>query len=521
MFKNFKLNIAILIALFVGLLVPTIFTTIYLQNKYEKELKKELVLNHKKLLNILSSGLSKPMWEFMHDNAVSLVKPIFENVEILEINVIDVKYNNNVFLHMKKENTPEKIACQDAESILIEQNIVLEKLILGKVTILFSTCRIKEQVLEQKNNLWMIMFFQFFISLGIIFLLMQSKILTPIKKLIRESNLLSKKYLEEEFVWTSSDEIGHLGQSLEHTRLSLIKLFDKEQQTKEEIELLNRNLEEKVKHRTHELMQLNTKLEQTIEDLKTTQEQLIYSEKMASLGNLVAGIAHEINTPIGVGLTGITHFTELSNEINDLYKNRDLSEDEFEEFLSESADLANSINKNLIKAAELIKSFKKIAIDQSSEDKREFNLYEYTNDFIHSMYGTLSKTNIIIEVDINSKININSYPGIYSQFLTILLMNSLLHAYDEKDKGKIKINAYKEDNNKLILCYCDDGKGIQKEDLKFIFDPFFTTKKGTGGSGLGLNILYNIIVGTLKGSVKCESQPGEGAKFIISIPLEV
>ena len=517
MFKNFNLNIAILIALFVGLSIPTILTTIFLQDKYEDELKKELVLNHKKLLNTLSSGLSRPMWEFMYDNAESLVRPIFENEEILEIKVTDVKYNNNIFLQMRKKPSV-KNSCQDSENIFIEQSIILEKLVLGKASILFSTCRIQKQVLLQRNSLWMIMFFQFFISLGIIFLLMRAKILSPIKRLISQSTQLSEKNLQEPFIWNSSDEIGHLGQSLEHTRLSLLDLFDKEEKSKEKIEELNKNLERKVKHRTKELTQLNVQLEKSIEDLKNTQEQLIYSEKMVSLGNLVAGIAHEVNTPIGISLTGITHFTEISKEINELYKNRNISEDEFEEYLEESANLADSINKNLIKAADLIKSFKQIAVDQSSEDKRVFNLHEYTNEFIHSMYGTLSKTNININIDINSNINIKSYPGVYSQFLTILLMNSLLHAYDERGQGIINISA-KEDANRIILSYSDDGKGIKKEHLKFIFDPFFTTRKGTGGSGLGLNILYNIIIGTLKGTVTCESELGHGSKFIITIPL--
>lgn len=519
MLRNLKLNTTILIALFLGLALPMLITTIYLQNKYEKELKKELVNTHEKLLKTLSSGLSRPMWEFMYDNAKALVEPVFKNEDILEIKVTDIKYNNNIFLQMKKSDYLMDNRCQTSQKIFMERDIILEKLLLGKVLISFSTCRIEEQILQQKKSLWLLMFVQFFISFGVIFLLIQAKILKPIKRLITQSNNLAQKNLDKPFIWKYDDEISHLGESLEHTRLSLIELFKKEQNSKEEISSLNKDLEHRISLRTSELLVANVELEKTIENLKLTQEQLIYSEKMASLGNLVAGIAHEINTPIGVGLTGITHFIEITKEINTLYDKKDISEDEFEEYLETSINLANSINKNLMKAADLIKSFKKISVDQSNEDKREFNLHDYTNEFITSMYGTLSKTKIETKVDIDSKIVINSYPGTYVQFLTILLMNSILHGFEEEDVGLVVISAQKNTDS-LMICYFDDGKGIPKENLKYIFDPFFTTRKGTGGSGLGLNILYNIVVGSLKGKVKCESEVGMGTKFIITLPLE-
>lgn len=519
MLKNLKLNTTILIALFIGLALPMFVTTIYLQNKYEKELKNELVKTHEKLLKTLSSGLSRPMWEFMYDNAKSLVEPVYKNEDILEIKVTDIKYNNNVFLQMRKNEYLTYLECKESQKILIEENVILEKLILGKVSILFSTCRIEGQILQQKKSLWLLMVAQFFISFGVIFLLIQAKILNPIKRLINQSNQLAKKNLNKPFVWKSADEIGHLGESLEYTRLSLVNLFKNERKSQEQIKDLNKDLECKITQRTSELLMANLELEKTIEDLNLTQEQLIYSEKMASLGNLVAGIAHEINTPIGVGLTGITHFIDITKEINELYTHKDISQEEFEEYLMTSLNLANSINKNLRKAADLIKSFKKISVDQSSEEKRKFNLCEYMNEFITSMYGTLSKTKVETKIDIDSNIIINSYPGSYAQFLTILLMNSLLHGFEDAQSGLIRFSA-KKSGDSIILCYCDNGKGIANENLKYIFDPFFTTKKGTGGSGLGLNILYNIVVGSLKGNVICESEMGVGTKFIITLPIE-
>ena len=516
MFKNLNLNLTILIALFVGLALPTFFTTIYLQNKNEQDLKNKLIKTQKELIQTLSSGLSRPMWEFMYDNAKDLVEPIFRNEDILEIKVIDLKSNNREFLKLEKMNI-QNSTCKDSQIITLEENIVLNKLHLGTVFIKFSTCKIRQQIIQQRDNLWFIMGMQFLISFIILFLLINSKIILPIKKLITQSNTLAHKKLNTPFVWQQNDEIGLMGQSLEHTRVSLLGLFDKEQKSKDEIEELNKNLELKVEDRTKKLMSVNKELKTSLSNLKLAQEKLVHTEKMASLGNMVSGISHEINTPIGVGLTAVTHFQEITQDIKNLYHNEDMSEREFEEYLSSSESLANAINKNLIRASNLIGSFKKISVDQSCEEKRVFNLYEYSIDFINSMYGTLVKSKIKIDLEINPEININSYPGSYGQSLMILVMNSLLHGYKENEIGVIKIGA-KQIDDFIILEYSDDGKGISEKNQKHIFEPFFTTKRGMGGSGLGLNILYNIVINVFKGKIKCESEPQKGVKFIITLP---
>jgi len=520
MFKNLNIKITILVALFIGLAVPMFFTTVHLQNKYEQELKNELTKTHKELLKTISSGLTRPMWEFMYDNAKDLVEPIFNNEDILEIKVVDIKYDNEVFLHFKKNILSNNPSCQESQTILLEENILLNKLKLGMVSMKFSTCKISQQIAQQRDSLWLTMGIQFMISFVVLFLLMHSKIIIPVKKLIQQSTSLANKRLNNPFIWRQNDEMGHLGQSLESTRIALLELFHKEQKSKEEIEELNKNLEYKVKDRTQKLIDVNSELKQSIDNLEMAQEQLIHSEKMASLGNMVSGISHEINTPIGVGLTGITHFQEITKEIKDAYEKNDISQSEFEEYLNMSSSLANSINKNLRRAADLIGGFKKISVDQEINEIRVINLYEYTMDFVNSMYGTLLKTNITMKVDTTHDIDINCSPGSYSQFLMILVTNSLLHAYDEGEQGLIQIDL-RMNGNLVIIAFSDDGKGINKDDMKHIYEPFFTTKRGHGGSGLGLNILYNVITKSCKGKVRCKSKLGEGTKFIITLPLDL
>ena len=255
-----------------------------------------------------------------------------------------------------------------------------------------------------------------------------------------------------------------------------------------------------------------------IQNLKNTQEKLIESEKMASLGGLVAGVAHEINTPVGISLTGISHFEEISKEINKQYKNEEMSQESFEEYLSTSSELSSLIHKNLLKAAALVRSFKQVAVDQSSEEKRTFNVSKYANEVLLSLHSVTKKTNIKIVVNSKDNIRINSYPGSFSQIITNLVMNSVIHAFTEGEKGKIIIDLEKKNDN-LFITYQDNGKGIKKEHINKIFDPFFTTNRDKGGSGLGLNIIYNIITSRLNGKITCESIEKEGVLFLIILPL--
>lgn len=262
----------------------------------------------------------------------------------------------------------------------------------------------------------------------------------------------------------------------------------------------------------------NIKLEKTIKDLKQTQNKLIESEKLASLGELVAGIAHEINTPVGVAMTGITHFIEISKDIKEKYHSQDISQEEFEDYLSSSNDMAEAINTNLTKTADLINSFKQIAVDQTSEEKRNFNLKDYIEEVLHSILHITNKSKLTIQLRCNKDIDINSYPGAFSQIITNLIINSINHAYEENEEGNIYIEIEKQ-NNRFTLSYKDDGQGISQDDLPKIFDPFFKINQEHKGIGLGLNIIYNIVTANLNGTITCNSTINKGVTFIIKFDV--
>lgn len=298
--------------------------------------------------------------------------------------------------------------------------------------------------------------------------------------------------------------------------------------TSAELQYLNEDLEYKISKKTQELQKLNSQLEekikletQKVQDqykvLVETQKAMVENEKFASLGILVAGVAHEINTPVGLSLTGITHIQEELKNLEKSFKNEEMTEREFTEFIDDTKLMSKSITANLIKAAHLVKSFKQVAVDQSSEEDRIFNLYEYVDEILISLHNKIKLTNIKIEVIINKKILIKSNPGSFSQILSNLIMNSLIHGFKKDDKGTISITVNVDKNN-LELIYKDSGKGMSKEVQAKIFDPFFTTNRSNGGSGLGMNIIYNIITRKLKGKIRIISTEDKGSEFIINIP---
>ncbi|WP_246624979.1 PAS domain-containing sensor histidine kinase [Oceanobacter mangrovi] len=272
--------------------------------------------------------------------------------------------------------------------------------------------------------------------------------------------------------------------------------------------------------RNTKLDESNNNLEQMIDHLKQTQEKLVESEKMASLGSLVAGIAHEINTPVGVGLVGITQFIEETNAIRKRYQNGELDEALFEEYLNSADELALIINKNLDRTAHLIRGFKQIAVDQTSEEDRMINLKGYLEEIVFSLGSVIRKANAKVSINCQPGFNVVTNPGRISQVITNLIMNSINHGFCDSNFGNIDISIEDQGSNTFLLTYKDDGKGISQTNLPRIFDPFFTTNRANGGTGLGLNVTYNIVQNTLGGSIYCHSEEGQGVEFVITFKVK-
>lgn len=309
----------------------------------------------------------------------------------------------------------------------------------------------------------------------------------------------------------SNDEFGELGNAFNQmlAKLGEHDRFRVEKET--EIIRLNAELEDKVYERTKELRS-------SLDDLKLTQQQLVEQEKMASLGELVAGVAHEINTPIGVGITAVSHMAESISRIQAAFESGKLTKKEFGDMLSAINESADIIGSNLRRAADLVKAFKAVAVDQSSAELRQIELEGYIKDILTSLRPKLKRTKHEIDVQIPESIELYCDPGAISQIITNLIMNSLNHAFLADQVGHIIIAANIKGGT-LHLTYSDDGQGIDEDILQRLFDPFVTTKRGQGGSGLGTHIIYNLVTQALGGRIQCVSELGQGSRFEITLPM--
>jgi CheY-like chemotaxis protein/two-component sensor histidine kinase len=278
------------------------------------------------------------------------------------------------------------------------------------------------------------------------------------------------------------------------------------------------HLEDEVHKHIEELVQYKNHLEEIVQDrteeLKKTQKHLFESEIIVSLGRLVGGIAHEMNTPTGISLTGVTHLIEITEEIKKRYANKEMTQYDFDDYLKKSSEIARLVNLNLQKTAMLVDSFKQISTDQTNEQKRVFNVKEYMPVILSSLHHIISKSGVEIEYKIDDDIEILSFPGAYSQIFTNLIINSIRHGYHDNENGIITIEILKKEKS-LIMTYKDDGHGILKKDFSKIFQPFFTTNRAGGDIGLGLNIVHNIVKTKLHGDIECSSEEGEGVTFQI------
>lgn len=262
----------------------------------------------------------------------------------------------------------------------------------------------------------------------------------------------------------------------------------------------------------------NTELSAALDTLSLAHDELLRSEKLASLGALVAGVTHELNTPIGNALIIASTMQEQAVEVGHALSTA-IKRSTLERYLRETQGAADIVTRNLRKAADLLQSFKQVAADQTSSQRRTFSLAELVDEIVLTLRPTFKKTPYRVECDIDPELQMDSFPGPLGQVLTNLVTNALMHAFEGLPQGSLRLVGRRLDRAMCELIAADDGKGIQPENLERIFDPFFTTRLGRGGSGLGLNIVRSLVTGTLGGTIAVASQPGQGTTFTLSLPL--
>jgi signal transduction histidine kinase len=222
---------------------------------------------------------------------------------------------------------------------------------------------------------------------------------------------------------------------------------------------------------------------------------------------------------VGIGVTAASSFERRTQEFRELYQSQRMKRSDLETYLERAGQTSSILLSNLNRAAELIQSFKKVAVDRSSEERSRFALKAYLEDVVRSLRPRLNQTQHTIEIAGDQALSLDSYPGAFAQIITNLVVNALDHAFAPEQQGQIHIN-FEAVNDQLVLTVRDNGQGIAPENLSRIFEPFFTTKRGQGGTGLGLHIVYNLVTQKLGGSIQCISKPEQGTEFVIKVPLQ-
>jgi len=326
---------------------------------------------------------------------------------------------------------------------------------------------------------------------------------------IEDINVMSN--LELPRLTKPNNEIGILSTSFSNMVEGLNKERAIKEETQEELKAVNKQLEALIEERTQAL-------ETSLEELSQAQNQLVESERLAALGTLVAGIAHEVNTPLGIGVTAVSHLNLINDKALEQLNDQTMSANDLKQYFIKVDENINILYYNLDRASELVNSFKQVAVDQTAVALMYFNVSDYINKILLSLKHEYKRTDHKIDLICNKNLMIYTYPGALSQILTNLMMNSLIHAFERIKKGHIEIQFDAIDDY-YHLTYKDNGKGISKEDLGKIFEPFFTTKRETGGSGLGLHIIYTIVTQQLNGTISIDSTVNKGIKVLIRFPI--
>lgn len=339
------------------------------------------------------------------------------------------------------------------------------------------------------------------------------------KDLVKINNSLIKLSRGNENITLPENTAPYLQESMDAVRTFQQTLIEQRQQ-KAELKSLNDELTEHKNNLEQIIFERTKEVKESYEKLKEAETNLIESQKLAALGSLVSGITHEINTPIGISLTAASHLIEETQRA--IAKNKDgtICQTAFSDFTEEATEISDIIVSNITRASELIKSFKGVAVDQTSEKQISFEIKSYVDDILLSLRPQLKKTSHVINIHCPTTFSANTIPGALSQILTNLIVNSIVHGFENIEQGIIDITIHNKNEN-IEIIYQDNGVGISAEHREKVFEPFFTTKHGKGGSGLGMHIVHELVTKTLQGSIRSSGTLEEGVQFILIFPREL
>jgi two-component system NtrC family sensor kinase len=503
-----SLTFAVVVALLLGLLLPTTAVLLYDSQKTRETAMEDLRRELARTSEIMSLSLAEPVWQVSPDLADPMVRAQVDDPRFVAVKVVEPTASAP-FLSFERPQEAGEAALTLSQTRAIQR----DGREIAKLTVSMSAAPLLQ---AKQAEVWRTVWrssLTLTLSLVLMLWVLQRYVLRPMTALTGAAEALAAGRLEQPLHVGGADEIARVGVAMERMRQALLSAFEALRQH-------NVNLEETVAQRTAELTASNAELSEALQTLQTAQRELVESEKLASLGRLVAGVAHELNTPLGNALTVVSALDDRYRQLEGMLAGSvPMRRSTLEELVRDTRRGQDILQRNVQKAADLVRDFKQVAIDQTADLRRDFDLGKVVEDVLVMVEPSFKHTPFVIETDLRHGLMMNSYPGALGQVLTNLLMNALLHGFEGIERGRVMVRCAPLNETEAELSVTDDGRGMDESVRRRIFDPFFTTKLGTGGSGLGMHIVHSIVTNVLGGQIEVRSTPGEGTQMLMRLPL--
>ena len=513
MFKRSSLRYAVLLALLIGLLIPMALLQLYDAQDSRRLALEDLRRDLARSTEVMSLSLAEAVWQVSPGLAEPMVKAQMEDPRFVAVLVMEPSLPEP-FLAFRRSPGQDSAPIEHDPSLTVSETrpVLHAGREIAKLTVSMSAAPLlAANHADMWRNFWRSLA-TVALSSVLILWVMQRRVLQPMDRLTRAAEALAANQLERPLALGGSDEIARVGQAMEHMRKALLAAFGALRQHAQ-------TLEQQVTERTAELTATNADLSLALTHLSTAQKELVESEKLASLGRLVAGVAHELNTPLGNSLTVVSTLEDRYKQLAQMLNERTpMRRSLLEALVRDTRRSQDILQRNVQKAADLVRDFKQVAIDQTTDLRRSFDLAAVVRDVVGMVEPSFNRTPYRIAVDVGPGLTMSSYPGSLGQVLTNLLMNALIHGFEGQAAGNVRIQGARVSADMVSLTVSDDGCGMDESVRRRIFEPFFTTKLGTGGSGLGMHIAHNLVSHVLGGQIEVRSSPGRGTQMLIHLP---
>ena len=475
--------------------------SVRMRSVYENTLRTEA----QRLSALMALALRESMWELVPKQAESVLEAAFVNPDVLAVDIRDQDG------HPFAQRVRPGHSADEARTISFGVDILREQVRLGRLTLTLSTEGYAERRQQVLASYFRAIGLMLIGSLVFIYIVMHLRFVKPAERLLASARRLADGDLKAPIHARYHDELGAIADSLEQTRRALLALVDKVEQKNADLHHANETLEQRVDERTRSL-------QQALETLNHAQDEIVQVEKLASLGRVVAGVAHELNTPIGNALVVASTLADDLTALRREFEDGTLRRSTMQRLTERSVTGLDILSRSLESASRIVGDFKQVAVDQTSDQRRRFDAEHVTREVLSTLNPTLRRAGCEVVLHAETGIECDSFPGAYGQVLNNLVMNALMHGYPNRRDVQLQVYLAVNAQQQVQLTVQDEGVGMSDEVLRRIFDPFFTTRLGRGGSGLGMNIVQGIVVRILGGQLTVHSVEGQGTTVTVQFP---